>query len=220
MLAQTNPTWTADWAGYILYAPNQVPEQIPDARFTTIEADWIVPDATATIDCSTDWPKEKIDGSSIWIGLDGWSDTYYDSPGGPPGVQDTDILQAGTETDIHCYDGNQHSSNAYFWIEWDGTANIPVAPGLDTVVVPVGDTVHVNIAVGTTGLEAWKHATVIFVDTLPNGQINQSYTTTFDSGCLYTWCGKVLKFAYLFGNTAEWVVESTFYGGKNPDMAL
>jgi hypothetical protein len=193
------------WAGYILYAPGQVPLQFPNTPFTTIEAEWVVPDATPTIDCSN--PKEQLDGSSIWIGLDGWSYTYNDAP--PSGAADTDILQAGTETDIHCKDDSHHNATAYFWIQWDGTASIPVTPGHVTVQVPIGDLVHVRIAVDTT-TSPWQQATVYFEDKSPGGA---TYTTTFHSGCLYTYCSPPhnLRFASLFGNTAEWVVESTFY---------
>jgi peptidase A4-like protein len=145
----------------------------------------------------------------MWVALDGWSDTFRDPNGSP----DTDILQAGTETDVPCWATDPPTgpqpANAYFWIEWDGLANIPVAPGQVTVPVPIGDTVHVRITVDTT---TWQDATVYFQDWKPSGELNQSYTTTFHSGCLAPYyCGKVLEFATLFGNSVEWVVETTFY---------
>jgi hypothetical protein len=194
------------WAGYILYAPGQVPLKHPATPFTTIEAEWIVPKAAPTIDCSNS--LEQLDGESIWVGLDGWSATYKDPPA-DGGGNDTDILQAGTETDIHCYDQNPHDAKAYFWILWDGTAYIPVTPGHATVEVPVGHLVHVRITVDTTD---WQHATVFFEDKSPGGQ---TYTTTFQSGCLYNYCPPdPVVYATLFGNTAEWLVESTFYADK------
>jgi hypothetical protein len=211
LAAQATKKWTGDWAGYILHASDQVPLVHPDAPFTIIEGQWVVPAALPTIDCSN--PNEPVDGSSIWIGLDGWSATYKDPPE-DGGNNDTDILQAGTETDTDCYDIFNHPSYAYFWIQWDGTASIPVAPGHLYVPVPIGDLVYVRITVDTT---TWQDATVYFEDKSPGGQ---TYTTTFHSGCLYNFCPPdPVVYATVFGNTAEWVVESTFYAdNQHPNL--
>jgi peptidase A4-like protein len=202
-------TWQCCWAGYVLYPQGQVPLVPPSNPFTIIEGEWVVPNAAPTIDCSD--LSEQTDGSSIWVALDGWSDTFRD----PNGTADTDILQAGTETDVPCWATDPPTgpqpATAYFWIEWDGLANIPVAPGKQTVPVPIGDTVHVRISVDTT---TWQQATVFFEDKTPGGQINQTYTTTFPSGCLAPYyCGPKngVRYATLFGNSAEWIVETTFY---------
>lgn len=193
------------WAGYILYAPGQVPLQIPQNRFQTIEADWTVPSALPTINC--DDKNEQTDGSSIWIGIDGWSSTFT----GPGGSMSSDVLQAGTETDVPCWNGVSLPATAYFWIEWAGKQNIPVTKGHQTLPLNPGDQVHVRIAAHITKPSPWRRATVYFEDKTTH----QSYTTTFDSGCVIC-TGPHREWATLFGNTAEWVVETTFYSSDNP----
>jgi Peptidase A4 family len=142
------------------------------------------------------FPPEQTDGSSIWIALDGWGLTLNTAPW-------TDILQAGTETDVPCSNGPASQSSAYFWIEWNGTKNITTWP------VNVGDQIHVRIAATTTGPNAWQEATVY----LDNLTTQQSRSITFHSGCLI--CGNPPVPATLFGNTAEWVVETTFYSATD-----
>jgi Peptidase A4 family len=195
-----NRVYQPGWAGYIIYAPGQVPLQIPQNRFQTIEADWTVPSAVPTINC--DDKHEQTDGSSIWIGLDGWSSTFT----GPDGSISSDVLQAGTETDVPCWNGISLPATAYFWIEWDGTQNIPVTKGHQTLPLKPGDQIHVRITANTTKPSPWRRATVYFEDKTTH----QSYTTTFDSGCVIC-SGSHREWATLFGNTAEWVVETTFY---------
>lgn len=187
--------WQASWAGYILYTPGYQPAVEPQAPFQSIEAQWTVPSALPTINCDLD-PPESSDGSSIWIGLDGWGQTLLTNPW-------TDVLQAGTETDVPCWTGNPALNTAYFWVEWDGKKNIVKLPIL------VGDLVHVRIAATTTGANAWREATVYFDDYTEQ----TSYMSTFPAGCLI--CGKNPVQAQLFGNTAEWVAETTFYSAED-----
>lgn len=190
--------YQSGWAGYILYTPNYVPAVVPQNRFQDIEGDWVVPAALPTINC--DFNPEQTDGSSLWIGLDGWGQTIDVYPW-------SDVLQAGTETDVPCWNGqgppSSSGSTAYFWIEWDGKRNIVTLP------VNIGDQVHVRILATTDGPNAWQEATV-YLDDLTT---QQSQSTTFHSGCLI--CGKSPVPATLFGNTAEWVVETTFYSANN-----
>ena len=202
------------WAGYVLYAPDEKPLVIPKKRFAEIEAEWIVPNALPTINCKNR-NLLQVDGSSIWIGLDGWSATFTE----PNGRPNTDVLQAGTETQVPCEPGGNKSYNqTYFWILWAGTSYIPVTPEHTLLNVNRGDLVDVRIVADTTGFFAWRRATVYFTD-LTSGV---STTTTFDSGCIL--CAPppgrnpgplVEEDATLFGNTAEWVVEISFNDFNN-----
>jgi hypothetical protein len=199
--------YTLGWAGYVLYSPGEVNLEIPHHRFQTIEGEWIIPSALPTINCSLRNKKgqvlEPTDGSSIWVGLDGWGETYRE----PDGTPSTDILQAGSETDVPCWNGHPQPASTYFWIEWDGTRNIPINWPVD-----IGDQIHVRISVDTDGPDAWQSATVY----LDDETTKKSYSKSFHSGCLYKYCGKDKVDATLFGNTAEWVVETTFYSSPLP----
>lgn len=223
------------WAGYILYAPGYVPLQVPAARFQAIEAEWTVPSALPTINCkpvvgtdtsnggtSTDAGdaakkrRERTDGSSIWIALDGWGETFTD----PKGNASTDLLQAGTETDVGCLKegGSPGPASAFFWIEWDGVSNVRVTKKHLNLPVEVGDRVHVRIAVDTEGPDAWQAATVYF----ENETTGYSHATHFLSGCIIYnsagGCAQPETRATLFGNTAEGIVETTFYDFNNSQL--
>jgi hypothetical protein len=199
-----------DWAGPVLFAPGAKPLQIPAHRFCTVEGDWTVPKARPTINCSNRW--EETDGSSLWIAIDGWMATFkahakkdgkwhtYDS---------TDILQAGSESDVHCYHGKaaKYPTSAYFWIEWSGTRNIAVAKHVRNLPLHAGDRIYVRIAVDTTGPRAWQRATLWLVNETTGFYLPPK---TFDSGCVD--CGTPFsRPARLAGDTAEWIVEATFY---------
>jgi hypothetical protein len=202
------------WAGYILYAPGNLPPsgQTPKARFKSIEAEWIVPSAAPSINCDLtgwfeyngQWTNQVVvpqDGSSIWIGIDGW---LYE------GVH-SDVLQAGTETVVNCWNGKPlPPASADFWIEWVGTRDIPL--DWPKNVVRVGDRIHVTITAKTDGSDAWQYATVTLENKTREQQTGHPYlySKSFPSGCL-TEKGKCkIPHATLFGNTAEWVAEINF----------
>jgi hypothetical protein len=201
-----------DWAGPVLFAPGQKPLRIPEHRFRVVEGEWTVPKAKPTINCSN--PSEQEDGSSLWIAIDGWSATFKAHVKGKDGkwhtYPSTDILQAGTESDVPCYHGgplSRYHTSAYFWIEWSGVRNIAVTRRHRNLTVAPGDTIRVRIEVETSGPRAWREATLTLVDTTTGYAVPPR---TFESGCID--CGTPFsRPATLFGNTVEWITEATFY---------
>ena len=208
-----------DWAGPVLFAPDAVPLRVPAHRFHIVEGEWVVPFAHPTINCSN--PQEQTDGSSLWIALDGWMSTFkahfkgkdekwhtYDS---------SDILQAGSESDVACYHGGpvkNYRTSAYFWIEWDGKRNIAVTRHSRNLAVHPGDKIYVRIDVETKGPEAWRQATLWFVNETTGFYLPPR---TFRSGCVD--CDTPFQRpATLFGNTAEWIAEATFYSSGNKSL--
>jgi hypothetical protein len=129
---------------------------MPLDRFTTVEGEWSVPFASPTINCTN--RHEKTDGSSLWIALDGWMSTLYAHAKGKDGkyhrYQSSEILQAGSESDVRCYNGGslgRYPTDAYFWIEWAGVKNVAVLRHRRNLAVRPGDTIYVKIAAQTTG---------------------------------------------------------------------
>jgi peptidase A4-like protein len=206
-----------DWAGPVLFAPGERSMHVPAYRFGAIEGEWTVPFAKPTINCSK--RAEPTDGSSLWIGLDGWSGTFwahYRKDGTWYRYKSTDVLQAGTESDVACYGGPNRSypTHAYFWIEWAGTKNIAVTHDRRDLVLKAGDVIYTRIAVDTSGSAAWQRATVWLVDETTGYYLP---ARTFRSGCVD--CGTPYERpATLFGNTAEWVTEATFYDANAPRL--
>ena len=205
-----------DWAGAVLFAPGERSMHIPHDRFSTVEGEWVVPFAKPTINCSN--PHEQTDGSSLWIALDGWSGTFFAhekrKDGGWRRYASTDILQAGSESDVRCYSGaaRPYDTHAFFWIEWAGRRNIAVARGERTLPLKAGDTIYVKIAAQTTGPDAWQRATLWLVNETTGYYLP---ARTFRSGCVD--CGTPFQRpATLFGDTAEWIAEATFYSSDNP----
>lgn len=199
-----------DWAGPVLFAPGEKPLKIPMHRFCAVEGEWTVPKARPTINCSNRW--EQTDGSSLWIAIDGWSATFKAHVKGKDGqyhtYDSTDILQAGSESDVSCYHGGNpkdYPTHAYFWIEWSGMHNIRVVKHR-TLELHAGDRIDVRLVAETSGPHAWQRATLY----LENETTGLHVQRTFDSGCVD--CGNPFQRpATLFGNTAEWIVEATFY---------
>jgi len=210
--AAVTRVYQPDWAGPVLFAPGQVPLRIPRHRFCAVEGEWTVPAAKPTINCSN--PHEPADGSSIWIAIDGWSATFKAHVKGKNGkyrtYDSTDILQAGSESDVPCYHGGalkNYKTSSYFWIEWSGVKNIAVTKHAQTLALQPGDKIFVRIAATTTGPRAWQEATLWFVDETTDLYLPPR---TFHSGCVD--CGTPYhRPATLFGNTAEWMTEATFY---------
>jgi Peptidase A4 family len=210
--ADTIPrVYQPDWAGPVLFAPDQKPLRIPAHRFHIVEGEWVVPKARPTINCSN--PHEPEDGSSLWIAIDGWSATFiahYKKHGRWHTYPSTDILQAGTESDVPCYHGGRparYPTSAYFWIEWAGVRNIAVTRHHRNLILHPGDKIYVRIEAATTGPHAWREATLWFVNETTGYYLPPR---TFHSGCVD--CGTPFQRpATLFGNTAEWMVEATFY---------
>ncbi len=152
---QIRRVYQPDWAGPVLFAPGQVSLRIPKRRFCAVEGEWTVPYAKPTINCSN--PNEPVDGSSLWIAIDGWSGTFRAHQRGRDGkwhtYPSTDILQAGSESDVHCYHGGSPSgykTTAYFWIEWSGVRNIRVTRRWRNLPLKAGDVIYVRIAAATT----------------------------------------------------------------------
>ncbi|HEY2476946.1 MAG TPA: G1 family glutamic endopeptidase [Candidatus Cybelea sp.] len=204
--------WQPDWAGPVLFSPGEKPMKIPPHRFCAIEGEWTVPKARPTINCHNRW--EQADGSSLWIAIDGWSGTFKAHERGKDDkwhtYDSTDILQAGSESDVPCYHGGSpdgYPTTAYFWIEWSGKRNIRVTQHHRNLPLHPGDRIDVRIAADITGTHAWRRATLWLV----NETTGDHYPPrTFDSGCVDSgdpW----QRPATLFGNTAEWIVEATFY---------
>ncbi len=208
-----------DWAGPVLFAPGAQPMHIPAHRFSIIEGEWTVPFARPTINCSNRF--EQTDGSSLWIALDGWMSNYVAHAKGKDGKYHTydssDILQAGSESDVPCAQGNVeggYPTSSYFWIEWDGTKNIAVTRKSRNLLVHPGDTIYVKIAALTTGPEAWRRATLWFVNETTGFYLP---ARTFRSGCVD--CGTPYQRpATLFGDTAEWITEATFYSAQRRSL--
>jgi hypothetical protein len=207
-----------DWAGPVLFAPGQISMKIPAHRFCAVEGEWIVPFAKPTINCSN--RDEPTDGSSLWIALDGWSGTFkaHFKRGGKWHTYDsTDILQAGSESDVPCYHGGpleKYKTSSYFWIEWAGVKNIPVTPHHRNLTLRPGDKIYVRIAADTSGPRAWQQATLWLVDETSGFSLPPR---TFHSGCVD--CGTPFaRPATLFGNTAEWIVEATFYSSYKSSL--
>jgi hypothetical protein len=202
-----------DWAGPVLFAPDERPLRVPAHRFEAVEGEWVVPPARPTINCSN--RHEPEDGSSLWIALDGWSATflahYKTKDGKWRTYPSTDILQAGSESDVPCYHGGPlrgYRTSAYFWIEWAGVKDIAVVPHHHRdLAIHAGDRIFVRIAADTTGPHAWREATLWFVDETTGYYLPPR---RFQAGCID--CGTPFaRRATLYGNTAEWIVEATFY---------
>jgi Peptidase A4 family len=200
-----------DWAGPVLFAPGAQPMKIPDRRFSDIQGEWPVPAAKPTINCSNRF--ESTDGSSLWIALDGWMSTFYaheKRDGKWHRYESTDILQAGSESDVPCFSGGpltDYHTHSYFWIEWAGVRNIAVTRHRRNLIVKPGDTIYVRIAAQTTGRDAWQRATLWFVNETTGFYLP---ARTFHSGCVD--CNTPFQRpATLFGSTAEWITEATFY---------
>jgi hypothetical protein len=215
--ARIRRVYQPDWAGPVLFAPNQVPLRIPAHRFCAVEGEWIVPAAKPTINCYD--RHEPTDGSSLWIAIDGWSATFRAHAKRRNGTwytyPSTDILQAGSESDVPCYNGGpleKYKTTAYFWIEWSGVRNIRVTSHRRNLPLHPGDRIYVRIAATTSGPHAWQRATLWLVNETTGVAIPPR---TFDSGCID--CGtRFQRPATLFGNTAEWMTEATFYSSDNP----
>lgn len=214
---QVRRVYQPDWAGPVLFAPGEVSLRIPKHRFCAVEGEWTVPSAKPTINCSN--RNEPVDGSSLWIAIDGWSGTFRAHQRGKDGkwhtYPSTDILQAGSESDVHCYHGGSPSgykTTAYFWIEWSGVRNVRVTHRWRNLPLNAGDRIYVRIAAATTGVHAWQEATLWLVDETTGVAIAPR---TFHSGCVD--CGTPYsRPATLFGNTVEWITEATFYDADNP----
>jgi Peptidase A4 family len=197
--------------------PAKKPLRVPAHRFCAIEGEWTVPAAKPTINCTN--PHEPTDGSSLWIAIDGWSATFKAHVKGKDGkwhtYPSTDILQAGSESDVPCYHGGplkSYKTAAYFWIEWSGKTNIAVTRHSQNLPLHAGDKIYVRIAATTSGPRAWQEATLWFVNETTAFHLPPR---TFHSGCVD--CGTPFhRPATLFGNTAEWITEATFYSSDNP----
>jgi hypothetical protein len=208
-----------DWAGPVLFSPGAVSMKIPAHRFCAVEGEWTVPAAKPTINCFN--PQEPTDGSSLWIALDGWLGTFKAHYKGRDGKWHTydssDVLQAGTESDVRCYYGGspkRYKTNAYFWIEWAGSRNVAVTPHQRNLPLRAGDRIYVRIAAETSGPEAWRAATLWLVDETTGYYLPPR---RFHSLCVD--CGTPFhRRATLFGNTAEWIVEATFYSSLDPRL--
>lgn len=217
--AQTKRVYQSAWAGAVLFSPGAKNLRIPEHRFQVIEGEWVVPYVRPTINCSN--RAEPTDGSSIWIGIDGWMATFKAHARGHNGTwhtyDSTDVLQAGTESDVPCYHGgplkNYHTS-AYFWIEWAGTKDIAVTRRHRDLPVHPGDRIDVRIEAADTGLHPWREATLWLVNETTKQDVGPR---TFLSGCVD--CGNPFRRpARLMGDTAEWVVESTFYSSIHASL--
>jgi hypothetical protein len=207
-----------DWAGPVLFAPGEKPLQIPAHRFHIVEGEWIVPKALPTINCSNKYEQE--DGSSLWIAIDGWSATFeahFKKQGKWHTYPSTDILQAGSESDVPCYCGgplSHYHTSAYFWIEWSGVRNIAVTKHHRNLAVHAGDKIYVRIDAETSGPRAWREATLWLVNETTGYYLPPR---TFHSGCID--CGTPFqRLATLYGNTAEWIVEATFYSADRRSL--
>jgi hypothetical protein len=218
---QPTPTriFQPDWTGAVLFAKGTHGLHIPHDRFSTIEGEWTVPYAKPSINCSN--RQEQTDGSSLWIALDGWAATFIAHERRKNGTWHTyrssDILQAGSESDVRCYSGgslDRYRTNAFFWIEWSGRRNIAVARGERTLPLKAGDVIYVKIAAQTTGPDAWQRATLWLINETTGYYLP---ARTFHSGCVD--CGTPFQRpATLFGNTAEWITEATFYSSLDSSL--
>lgn len=208
-----------DWAGPVLFAPDEKPLRIPNHRFHIVEGEWVVPKVLPTINCSNRYEQE--DGSSLWIAIDGWSATFmahYKAKNGKwHTYPSTDILQAGSESDVPCYRGGspgKYRTTAYFWIEWSGVKNIAVTRHHRNLIVRPGDKIYVRIDAETSGPRAWREATLWFINETTGYYLPPR---TFRSGCVD--CGTPFQRpATLFGNTAEWMAEATFYSADRRSL--
>lgn len=217
--ARWKRVYQPDWAGPVLFAPHQRPLHVPEHRFCAIEGEWTVPYAKPTINCSN--RHEPFDGSSLWIAIDGWSATFIAHSRGRDGkwhtYPSTDILQAGTESDVPCYRGGplkNYKTSAYFWIEWSGKRNIRVTRKHVNLPLHPGDKIYLRIAATTSGPNAWRQATLWLVNETTGYYVP---ARTFHSGCVN--CDTPYQEpATLFGNTAEWIVEATFYDYSNSSL--
>lgn len=159
-LLVSNATST-NWSGAAVFAPTNKP-------YRFVGGQWTVPS-----------PNAPTDGSyyaSEWVGIDGWNSS--------------DVLQAGTETQITKI-WFISATQVYTWWEWFPAgevkiSNLPVSPG---------DVMYCLICADTT-----THATVSFS--------NQStgVGTRFD----ITAPGRTA----LNGNVAEWIVERPTVNGS------
>jgi len=111
-------TTSTNWSGWVDYQPS--------APFlgnnSYVYGQWIIPFAQQAFGtCTGDWEY-----SSQWVGFDGFNSN--------------DVLQAGSEADAYCNNGNQQQFYS-LWIEWypnpeSQISNFPIHPG-DLVEVEV-----------------------------------------------------------------------------------
>jgi len=159
-LAVSNATST-NWSGAAVFAPSNKP-------YRFVGGQWTVPSPNA--------PSDGSYYASEWVGIDGWNSS--------------DVLQAGTETQITKI-WFFTATQVYTWWEWFPSgevkiSNLPVSPG---------DVMYCLICADST-----THATVSFS--------NQStgVGTRFD----ITAPGRTA----LTGNVAEWIVERPTVNGS------
>jgi len=159
-LAVANATST-NWSGAAIFAPAKKP-------YRFVGGQWTVPSPNA--------PNDGTFYASEWVGIDGWNSS--------------DVLQAGTETQITKF-WFFTATQVYTWWEWFPAgevkiSNLPVSPG---------DVMYCLICADST-----THATVSFS--------NQStgVGTRFDI--------TAPSRTALIGNVAEWIVERPTVNGS------
>lgn len=152
---------SSNWSGAAVFAPTGKP-------YRFVGGQWTVPSPNSTDD-GTYYASE-------WVGIDGWNSS--------------DVLQAGTETQISKV-WIITSTQVYAWWEWYPAgevkiANLPVSPG---------DVMYCLICADST-----THATVTFSN--QSTGVGTRFDITAPSGTSLT------------GNVAEWIVERPSVNGS------
>lgn len=173
---EAGPASNDHWSGAVTFPPQG------DA-FNTVSGWWIVPNANPPP--SARQGNGWMDGTYIavvWIGIDGWGVTGS-----------TDVLQAGTGTQVTVSGGTVVSVSCFTWHEWWTTpwivwTNVPVLPG---------DLVSCTVCAPskTQGYAAFENVTT---------SVAASVGITPPQGVSLT------------GNCAEWIVERPSDGNGVP----
>ncbi len=152
---------SSNWSGSVAFPP-------ANRTFRWIEGQWTVPNPHA--------PATGSYYASEWVGIDGWGSS--------------DVLQAGTETEIIDI-GIFSATQVYAWWEWYPAGEVAIS----NLQVSPGDVMVCVICVNST-----TSATVYFSN--ESSSVNTSFTITAPSGTT------------LAGNSAEWIVERPSVNGS------
>ena len=160
----TNAT-SGNWSGAATFAPTGKP-------YRFVGGQWTVPS-----------PNTTADGSyyaSEWVGIDGWNSS--------------DVLQAGTETQVTKF-WIFTSTQVYTWWEWFPAGEVRIG---NLPVVP-GDVMYCLICADST-----SHATVSFSN--QSQGVGTRFEITPPAGTTLT------------GNVAEWIVERPSINGSTANL--
>ena len=167
---QDGTSTSTNWSGGVAPAP-------AGDTFKWITGNWIVPDPNQPPGLATgQWYY-----SSAWIGIDGWGSS--------------DVLQAGTDSDVLVQNGVVHKHVAAWW-EWYPDYSVAIT----NMPVTSGDYMNCLICVTST-----TTATIYLTNV--STSTHASFQITIPRGATFK------------GNCAEWIVEAPTVNGGQTALA-